>query len=310
MEQEIEEKIIFDYKNGDSCAKIGKKYNCNPGTVSRLLKKYNISARTKGGISKLPEEKIVDLYFNQRLSSMIIAKQFNVSWKTIQNILHKHNIPIINNKDNYKNLNLNTNYFEDIKTPAQAYFLGWLITDGYANSKRKSISLELQERDIEILELLKKELNSNTKLGFREKKNPSGSSTRTFRLAITSYKMRDDLAKFGVVPKKTGKEFLPKLDDTLMPHLIRGLIDGDGWISSKSKQIGFCGNQNIVTQLRDYLTLKLNIFHVKVVQIEPKLWQVTWASKKDIAIIGNYLYKEKGDFYLKRKFNNFMEIPR
>jgi len=42
--------------------------------------------------------------------------------------------------------------------------------------------------------------------------------------------MATDLEKFGVVPRKTLLTFLPSLSPELMPHLIRGIIDGDGSI--------------------------------------------------------------------------------
>ena len=33
-----------------------------------------------------------------------------------------------------------------------------------------------------------------------------------------------------------------------------------------------------------------------------------WSSKKDIKLIGDYLYKDKNDCYLLRKYNNFKKI--
>lgn len=35
---------------------------------------------------------------------------------------------------------------------------------------------------------------------------------------------------------------------------------------------------------------------------------MSWASKKDIKLIGDYLYKDKNNCYLVRKFNNFESI--
>lgn len=65
--------------------------------------------------------------------------------------------------------------------------------------------------------------------------------------------MAMDLSKFGVVPRKTSTTFLPEIKESLMPHLIRGLIDGDGWITethtanNKSHLvIGFCGSEKCV----------------------------------------------------------------
>ena len=40
-----EKQIIEDYQSGLSMAKVGKKWNCDPTTVSNILKAYNISSR-------------------------------------------------------------------------------------------------------------------------------------------------------------------------------------------------------------------------------------------------------------------------
>lgn len=101
---------------------------------------------------------------------------------------------------------------------------------------------------------------------------------------------------------------MPLLEEKMMPHLIRGMIDGDGWITSKGHALGFCGNEKTVTQLKQYLVKKLNIYDVKVLHPRKNLWQVSWASKKDIEKIGNFIYENKNIFYLKRKYNNFLKI--
>jgi hypothetical protein len=38
------------------------------------------------------------------------------------------------------------------------------------------------------------------------------------------------------------------------------------------------------------------------------LWSCQWSSKKDILKIGQYIYQNKQDCYLKRKYNNFLQI--
>ena len=101
---------------------------------------------------------------------------------------------------------------------------------------------------------------------------------------------------------------MPMIQENMMPHLIRGMIDGDGWISAPSHQLGFCGNEKTVTQLKNYLVETLNVYNVKVIQSGINLWQVDWASIKDIIKIGNYIYQDKNDCYLKRKYDNFLRI--
>lgn len=84
--------------------------------------------------------------------------------------------------------------------------------------------------------------------------------------------MKKDLEKYGIVPQKTYSVEMPQLDEIMMPHLIRGMIDGDGWISYKSHQLGFCGNEKTVTQLKEYLVKLLKVYDVKVLHTGEHLW--------------------------------------
>lgn len=296
---EIELKIIELYNSGLSMSKSGEPFNVSAATVMHILDRNNIPKRTKGGIYKLPEEEIIKRY-QQGESCQTIANSFKVTFNTISNILEKNDIPR-NNK--YKNLSLDENYFEKIDRPDKAYFLGFMLTDGNVFTKENIIRLCLSFKDEEILEIFKKVTGNENKITIRkdEKHNE-----RTFQLR--SSKWKKDLAKYTVVPQKTFISEMPIIEEEMMPHLIRGMIDGDGWITYKGHAIGFCGNEKTVTQLKQYLVKKLNIYDVKVLHPRKNLWQIGWASKKDIEKIGNFIYKDKDIFYLKRKYNNFLKI--
>lgn len=127
--------------------------------------------------------------------------------------------------------------------------------------------------------------------------------------------MCDDLSKYGMIEEKTWKTFLPTIDDNLMPHLIRGLIDGDGWITLYKPQtrkygcgLGFCGNKDLVLGVRDYLCNKLNVYPVKHT-LRNKLHQILWCSAKDVAKISNYIY-ENSNIYLTRKYDTANKIKQ
>ena len=296
---EIEQEIIKLYQSGLSMAKAGARFNVSSATVMAILNRNNIPKRTNGGIYQIPEKEVITRY-QKGESCQNIADSFNVTFHTISNILEKNNI-LRNNK--YKNLNLDENYFEKIDRIDKAYFLGFMLTDGNVSSKENIIRLSLSSKDEEILNIFKEKTGNENKICIREDKNHS---ERIFQLR--NKKWKDDLSKYGVVPQKTAISEMPIIQKNMMPHLIRGMIDGDGWISAAAHQIGFCGNEKTVTQLKDYLVETLNIYNVKVIHPSKNLWQVSWASIKDIAKIGNYIYRDKNDCYLKRKYNNFLQI--
>ena len=296
---EIEQEVIKLYNSGLSMAKAGAHYGISGATVMAILNRNNIPKRTKGGIYSIPEQEVITRYKNGE-SCQVIADSFKVTFHTISNILEKNNIA----RDNkYKNINLNENYFEKIDSSDKAYFLGFMLTDGNVSLNENTIRLSLSSKDEEILNIFKEKTGNENKICIREDEKHS---ERTFQLR--SKKWKDDLAKYGVVPQKASISEMPILSTDMMPHLIRGMIDGDGWISFNSHQIGFCGNEKTVNQLKDYLVKTLNVYDVKVIHASENLWQSTWASQKDIEKIGNYIYQNKDNCFLSRKYNNFLQI--
>lgn len=295
IDSEIEQQIIKCYQNGKSCRAVGKQYNVSETTVFNILGRYNIPTRTKGGIYELPLEKVINSY-TSGTSIMELAKIYNVSPSTICNYLEKANIP---RNNLYHNLNLRRDYFSVIDSFDKAYYLGFLITDGCVGDNN-CITLELQAEDDYILKILSNKICNENPIYYSPRNEAS--------LSFKSQQIKDDLAKYGVVPRKTDLVYLPTLSDDMMPHLIRGMIDGDGWISVCSHQLGFCGNSNTVTQMRDYLVNKLGVYKVKVLQCGKHLYQVTWGAQDDIIKICEFLYDNKQDCYLIRKYENFLQI--
>lgn len=289
-----ENKIITSYKSGLSMSAVGKLYGITGSAVFRILHKHNIEVRTNGGIYKLDEKSICKDYQDGK-STSVIAKKNKVNVHTITNILEKYGIK---RNNIYHNLDLINDYWEEIDKYDKAYFLGFLIADG--NVIGNSTKLQLSKKDEHILKTFANKTKNSNKIT-ESKKGLVG-------LSVKRKKWVEDLKQYGVVPNKTSIAYLPKLDENMMPHLIRGLIDGDGWISYKSHSIGFCGNETIVNQVRDFIVQKLDVYKVKVLHTGTNLWMINWASIKDIRKIGEYIYQNKYDCYLKRKYDNFMNI--
>ena len=282
---EVEQAIIKSYQEGNSMKKVAQQFQTTSTTVLRILNSYNIEKRTKGGIYKIPDQEVIERY-KAGESCQSIADDYKVTFHSISNILEKYDIP---RNNIYYNTSLDFNYFDNIDTIDKAYFLGFLITDGSIGKDNNTVALCLSAKDKKILEVfIEKTNNANFLYERLDEKH------HEFTFHVKNKHWKEALSKYGVVPQKTGKEYLPLLEDEkLMPHLLRGIIDGDGWISSASHQIGLCGNEKFITQVRDYFVKELNVYPVKVLQTQEKLWQITWASQKDIISICNFIYQDK-----------------
>jgi len=150
--------------------------------------------------------------------------------------------------------------FEGEVTERMAYFAGLLITDGFvshnAKTGGKSVGVNLQADDVAILEELREFLKSSHPIHFYTSTRPkTGAVLRYTRLLISSTRLVDSVARFGVVPHKTHTAVAP--DFVLNNrHWWRGCVDGDGMITSNSHgkpTFGLCGTKSLVTQFAEYL---------------------------------------------------------
>lgn len=304
---ELELRVIKLYESGLSFNSIARKLDSkiSSTTAYNIIKRNDIPTRTRGGIRELPIKEIVDYYYIQNLSVLEIAKKYNVHEKTIYNYLSRNGYEA-RGVGEYHNPELMHDYFENIDTERKAYFLGFMIADGNVmirDNSAPAIRLSINSRDKYILDVFKREVLSENKISYSQKKDMS-----TF--SIHSQKMFDDISKFGVVPNKTFKTYLPFISAEFMPHLIRGVFDGDGWITTRktktgsiSSTVGFCGVFNFMEQIRDYLCGELGLYCVKVVTGD-RIPTIQWSSSRDVKEIGRYLY-QNSTTHLIRKFDKF-----
>lgn len=296
IDVEVENEIIKLYCEGKAMRMIGEILNLSITTIFNVLKRNNVQTRTRGGIYSLDEKLIIKQY-QDGISSQEIANKYNVCCHTITNILEKNNIK---RNNLYYNKSLIENYWKDIDTYDKAYFLGFLLTDG--NVIGNCIRLQLSEKDKDILEV------------FREKtcnENPLAYDAKRKLVAFHAKRKQwvTDLDKHAVYPNKTYTAHMPStIPDEMMPHFLRGCIDGDGWICSSYPRIGFCGNKELVESVHDYLVRRLNVYDTAILHRKKHLWSTSWSSKKDLEKIGHFLYDNKQDCYLSRKFENFLKI--
>lgn len=236
----------------------------------------------------------------------LLAEQYHCGVHIIKQALIANNIPIITRTRRCA-LNLKDDYFENINTEAKAYFLGFLFADGNVCCKkngRKQVSLEVSIKDKDILDLFKKELNSDAKISYRKREHTETVSTRVY-----SEKMANDLAKHGIIPNKTKEtKHLPNtIPISLMKHFIRGLIDGDGAIyksQDKYWHITFCSYHfSICEELQKICDSCLdNPNKAKILKDKnQQIYRVHYNDQKKVKQLVTVLYKDS-NCYLARKY--------
>lgn len=131
---------------------------------------------------------------------------------------------------------INLAYFDTINTPNKAYLLGFIAADGAIvkvsqTFNNYALTITIHRKDIEILELLKKELNSslpiktiNTKTSYL----PNG--TDHVRFSTGQQRLVKTLMSYGIQPRKslTMTDIISNIPKPFRSAFIIGYFDGDG----------------------------------------------------------------------------------
>lgn len=172
-------------------------------------------------ITQEQEEFIIKHYFD--MSSSQISKEIGCSINKVCNTWYKHGL---HGKQKRVYMIERESYFENIDTPAKAYFLGFIAADGCIyrpNDTRQGIvRINIHRQDEYILETFKRELGYDRPVSRSQGKYSS--------IEVSSDKMCSDLERLGLAPRKTYGNTVPSIDDTAMKYFIRGYFDGDGSI--------------------------------------------------------------------------------
>lgn len=252
-------------------------------------------------------EKIIELYQKGNSLKKVSELTNCGSVNTIKKILINNNVEIRDRSHWHKATIKYEDFFEIIDTEEKAYFLGFIMADGNITERKSQscLRIEIHKKDVYVLEKFKESIGLSNEIKTTRKNH--------CKISLHSDKMVDDLAKYGVKPRKSCKEVFPSLESNFMAHFIRGHFDGDGWCTNTTshgkrrgsrKQIGFCGGFEYLNDLVEYLNKNLNLFKLKVSSRERgsqnNFSQIVYSSKHDTNALINFMYKN-ATIYLDRK---------
>jgi len=204
---------------------------------------------------------------------------------------------------------LDENYFDNIDTPNKAYIIGFLYADGSINLKRNLLTICISEKDREILEFIKKELNYSGIISSKKIKENSYLS-----LNIISKKLILKLQSIGVIQNKTYEsKSLPNIPDNLFYDMLRGIFDGDGSIYgdfNKGYTVCFSSNIYILRIIKEIL-LNNNIKTSNVrLRNKNSEYSAMLEMRSNVSIEKFKILIYNDNFYLKRKYSKFLEFEK
>lgn len=279
-------------------------------TLRKQMRKLNIDYKCSNNVKCLTKEdleKALQMY-NSGMSLKKTSKHFNMSGFTLSKNFKRNNIDIkqLNRYGKHKNFDCNKDIFSDIDSEEKAYWLGFLLADGYISKDSWHLELALKKEDYDHLVKFKNFLNANIEIRYKAK-------TKSYSLSITSKKICTDLIKHGVVNNKSLTCIMNEhiiSNEKLKWHYFRGFIEGDGSVTVDKKKyahLSLTSNCILLTQLTD----KLPEYYKNMKPIKDKrsnAYHISLGNNKTISILKKcYL---NCHIYLDRKYKKAIAVLR
>lgn len=316
----IKNNLIKDYIPGETSLKsLAEKYNINSyKTIVDVLKENDIKTVKPKLISKKILKEASEYYINNDISVIDCAKKFKVGKNTLRTYLKEHNL--IKNQKNYqRDISYNEKFFDNIDTEEKAYWLGFIMADGYTRTDKKNnpaqTSIEISKRDVEILNAFKNSIKSNHIIRERSRRTITGKISELCSITISSQHLTSKLVSYGVIPNKTYIGFINEEifndNEELIFHYLRGYSDGDGTINKNRGSYIFklvIKSESILNTIANWIKKYCNI-DPKITLWEDKLgsaYRLSIQNKKEYFIFLDKLYKN-ANIYLDRKYQIYLD---
>lgn len=216
-------------------------------------------------LSKDRYAQIIEDYLSGMTQKQVGIKN-RVGRDAVGNILRRFEVPIreytgerISNQQWFWDKEFFTKF-----TAITAYWAGFLLADGNINNKGNVLALVIQGKDLEHLLSFCQDIELDKDAVFRDNKYDA------YGIHLHYKNLGKQLLPWGITPRKSKTFNLPyfnMIHDELIPHFLRGWIDGDGnvyrygrsarirvasgnlasleWFSENLRYIGYEGNISI-----------------------------------------------------------------
>lgn len=250
------------------------------------------------------EQAAIDAYQNGTMASVHEVRiKFHIHEDKFRRMCRYANVQDRN--DLYK-YSFNRNAFASIQTEEDAYILGFITADGYLCESHSNVSIQLHERDIDILHKINTYLCSNVPI---QHFSHAITGNPLCKLYLSSVQIIQNLKQYGLHQAKSLKEkFHQDIPEHLLRHYIRGLIDGDGFITKKHGHIGMCGSYDVLFNVSQQIAKHIDVAFEpeRKLRYEPTkrnkpIWRFELSGPAAKAAM-RWLY-EGSNIHLDRKYN-------
>lgn len=252
-------------------------------------------------MSYFNESEIIKLY-QLGNSCGQIAKQFNTYSTSIRRVLIRNNIKLRTVSQSLATVK--NNPFTDLTNQNVNYWLGYLIADGYIETKGNDINITTSDKDIEHLKkyinFLNVDISINTYLHSKFKVNCN-------RVTFGNKEIKSYLVNLGITPNKS---MTVDLKIPMNWNILRGIIDGDGCFKLVNKQYSHKGyyiaeiatsSEKLKGSIISFLEANNIKCNYSTIIKKNILYLITIGKKSEVKKLINNLYKN-ADTFLDRKY--------
>jgi intein/homing endonuclease len=200
----------------------------------------------------------------------------------------------------------NRHIFDNIDTSDKAYWLGFILADGYLNYNKNMLRIKLNGIDeMHLLKFINFVGGDDTMLKVQYHNT---TNNKLNYVSLYSKEIKEALVSLGIRQGKSEKETIPNIPESLHKDLIRGIWDGDGFIRENKTGIGLVGSYEVLSFVQQHLLKNLNIQPLKI-HSHGTIFKIEYRSQKNFPQILEYLYMNSNT-YLDRKYNLVQLICR
>ena len=192
---------------------------------------------------KIVDEEQVIKDYQSGISTPVLAQKYGYKTpKSINDLLRRNGVlPRTVLESQHQRKGYNGLKLDVIDSQLKAYYIGLLITDGYIHEDNGKYYIELTLEDEDVISFLSKEFNTSYIQIKRKEKNRK----ILYRITLHGKELVDDVKRYGLTQAKSftvcNNMKLEYYEEKFIPYILRGAIDGDGWIRKDGKEFFLCG---------------------------------------------------------------------
>ncbi len=190
----------------------------------------------------------------------------------------------------------NQEIFYNIDSAEKAYWIGFILADGYVHEKKGFLRIKLQKNERYHLERFINFIGGDLDMIKYDSHTLEGYDKlyEAYYAEVNSKKLVNSLIKLKIRQAKSTREQVVKVPDNLVRDFIRGLWDGDGFIRGENKRIGIglINSLEVVSYVQNIFKEELGCKKLKIYD-HYTTCKIEYRSKKSINSILSYLYYDE-----------------